>query len=212
MKLDNLKINILGDSITAGKCATRDEDGYVGLLQRKYPNATIRNYGDPGSCLSNKCLWGVRSFCERADEMDTDADLVMVFGGTNDYCCCCPLGQWGDKTDDTFYGACWVLFEKLLRRYHSKWIVVATPIHRLNEDGTICEERQMIAPLWEYVRIIKETAAYFGFPVIDLFTTSGLQPNIDYICQTYTADGLHPNDAGHQLLFQRVDAALRNLL
>ena len=28
MKLDNLKINILGDSITAGKCATRDEDGY----------------------------------------------------------------------------------------------------------------------------------------------------------------------------------------
>ena len=70
----------------------------------------------------------------------------------------------------------------------------------------------MIAPLREYVRIIKETAAYFGFPVIDLFTTSGLQPNIDYIREAYTADGLHPNDAGHALLFQRVDAALQHLL
>jgi hypothetical protein len=105
-----------------------------------------------------------------------------------------------------------VLFDKLLRRYHGKWIVVATPIHRLDEDGTICEERQMLAPLWEYVRIIKETATYFGFPVIDLFATSGIQPNIDYIRETYTADGLHPNDAGHVLLCNRIDAALRNLL
>ena len=212
MKLDNLKINILGDSITEGRNASSKENCYVSLLQKQYPNATIRNYGVGGSCLSDKCLWGVRSFCERADEMDEDADLVLVFGGTNDYCCCCPPGQWGDKTDDTFYGACWVLFDKLLRRYHGKWIVIATPIHRLDEDGTICEDRPMVAPLWEYVRIIKETATYFGFPVIDLFATSGIQPNIDYIRETYTDDGLHPNDAGHALLCRRIDAALRNLI
>ena len=211
MKLDNLKINILGDSITEGRDSSCYENSYVSLLQKQYPNATIRNYGVGGSCLSDKCLWGVRSFCERADEMDADADLVLVFGGTNDYCCCCPLGQWGDKTDDTFYGACWVLFEKLLRRYHDKWIVIATPIHRLDEDGTICEERPMVAPLWEYVRIIKETAAYFGFPVIDLFATSGLQPEIDYLREAYFPDGLHLNDAGHEILFRRMDGALQNL-
>ena len=212
MTLDNLKINILGDSITAGSCSSSSELSYVGLLQKKYPNAVIRNYGVGGSCISNQCLWGVRSFCERADEMDPDADLILVFGGTNDYCCCCPPGQWGDRTESTFYGACWVLFEMLLRRYHGKLIAVATPLHRLDEDGTICEGREMVAPLWEYVRIIKETAAYFGFPVIDLFATSGLQPNIDYIRQAYTTDGLHPNDAGHAILFARMDAALRHLL
>lgn len=212
MDISNLKINFLGDSITEGRDASCKENGYVSLLQKKYPNAMIRNYGVGGSCISNKCLWGVRSFCERADEMDPDADVVFVFGGTNDYCCCCPPGQWGDKTDDTFYGACWKLYDMLNRRYHGKWIVVATPIHRLDEDGTICEERPMVAPLWDYVRIIKETATYFGFPVIDLFATSGLQPNIDYIREAYTADGLHPNDAGHEILARRVDAALRNLL
>lgn len=212
MKLDNLKINILGDSITEGRDASSNENCYVSLLQKQYPDATIRNYGAGGSCLSDKCLWGVRSFCERADEMEADADIILVFGGTNDYCCCCPPGQWGDKKDDTFYGACWMLFDKLLRRYHDKLIVVATPLHRLDEDGTICEERQMVAPLWEYVRILKETAAYFGFPVIDLFATSGLQPNIDYIREAYTSDGLHPNDAGHALLCRRIDVALQNLL
>jgi lysophospholipase L1-like esterase len=211
MKLDNLKINILGDSITEGRCASVPEKGYVGLLQERYPNATIRNYGVCGSCISNKCLWGVRSFIERADEMDEDADLVVVFGGTNDYCCCCPPGQWGDQTEDTFYGACWVLFDMLLRRYHGKTIAVMTPIHRLDEDGTICEERPMVAPLKCYVEILKETAEYFGFPVIDLFATSGLQPEIDYVREAYFPDGLHLNDDGHEILFRRIDGALQNL-
>ena len=67
------------------------------------------------------------------------------------------------------------------------------------------------APLKTYVEILKETAEYFGFPVIDLFATSGLQPNIDYIREAYTVDGLHPNDAGHEMLCRRVEGALQNL-
>jgi lysophospholipase L1-like esterase len=211
MKLDNLKINFLGDSITEGRDASSNDNGYVSLLQKKYPDAIIRNYGVGGSCISDKCLWGVRSFCERADEMDADADLVVVFGGTNDYCCCCPPGQWGDQNDDTFYGACYKLFDMLLRRYHGKTIAVMTPLHRLDEDGTICEERPMVAPLKTYVEILKETAEYFGFPVIDLFATSGFQPEIDYIREAYTVDGLHPNDAGHEMLSRRVAGALENI-
>ena len=212
MELSHLKINFLGDSITQGQKASSPELCYVSRFQARYTEAVIRNYGVSGSCISNQCLWGVEDFCARADRMDEDADLVVVFGGTNDYCCCCPPGQWGDRTMDTFYGACWVLFEKLLQKYHGKWIVVATPLHRIEEDGTICEEREMVAPLEEYVKAMKETAAYFGFPVIDLFATSGIQPKFDIIRETYMPDGLHPNDAGHELLFQRMDAALRHIV
>ena len=211
MDISNLKINFLGDSITFGACASKEENSYIGLLRKRYPDATIRNYSASGSCISDKCLWGVRSFCERADEMDADADLIVVFGGSNDYCCCAPLGQFGDQTEGTFYGACYCLFEKLLHKYHGKTIAVMTPLHRLDEDGTICEGRQMLAPLSEYVRILKEVATYFAYPVIDLFATSGLQPNFDFIREAYTTDGLHPNDAGHAMLYRRVDAALRNV-
>jgi len=69
----------------------------------------------------------------------------------------------------------------------------------------------MVAPVSEYVRILKETAEYFAFPVIDLFATSGFQPSIDFIRETYTTDGLHPNDLGHALLFRKMDGELRNI-
>jgi len=211
MELKHSKINILGDSISAGLGASSVENGYVGRLIQKYPDAVIRNYSVSGSCISNNRLWGLESFCTRADEMYPDAELVIVFGGSNDYCCCTPLGTPEDRTEDTFYGACYVLFEKLLRKFHGKVIAVMTPLHRLDEDGNICEGRQMIAPLYEYVRVLKERAAWFGFPVIDLFATSGMQPNFDFIREIYFPDGLHPNDTGHEVLFRRVDAALRQL-
>lgn len=211
MDLANLKINFLGDSITFGSCATSGEKSYIGLLRSRYPDAVIRNYSVGGSCISDKCLWGVPSFYERAEEMDPDADLVVVFGGTNDYCCCTPLGENTDRTEGTFYGACYCLFEKLLQKYHGKTVVIVTPLHRLDEDGTICEGRPMLAPLSDYVFVLKDVAAYFAFPVIDLFATSGLQPNIDFIRETYTTDGLHPNDAGHALLMRKMDGALRNI-
>ena len=211
MELEHLKINILGDSISYGMNASCEENSYVGHLRKKYPDAIIRNYSVSGSCLSDKCLWGAESFNARVEEMDPDADLVLIFGGTNDYCCCAPLGKQEDWTLGTFYGACNLLFEKLLRTYHGKTVVIATPLHRLDEDGTICEERSMLAPLWDYVDILKKAAAYFAFPVIDLFTTSGLQPNFDFIRDIYVPDGLHPNDAGHKLLFEKIDSALRHL-
>jgi lysophospholipase L1-like esterase len=211
MDLSNLKINFLGDSITYGAYATSEEKSYIGLLRKRYPDAVIRNYSVGGSCISDKCLWGVPSFNEREAEMDPDADLVVVFGGSNDYCCCAPLGEKTDRTEGTFYGACYSLFEKLLRRYHGKTIVVVTPLHRLDEDGTICEGRPMLAPLSDYVSVLKEVAEYFAFPVIDLFATSGLQPNIDFIREIYTTDGLHPNDAGHALLMRKMDGALRDV-
>lgn len=211
MDLEHAKINILGDSISFGSFASTLENSYVGRLAQKYPNAVIRNYSVGGSCISDKCLWGVESFCTRARDMDPDADLIVVFGGTNDYCCCTPPGTPDDRTEGTFYGACYCLFEMLLRNYHSKIIAVVTPLHRLDEDGTICEGRQMLAPLGEYVRILKEVAAYFAFPVIDLHTTSGIQPNFDFIRELYVPDGLHPNDAGHKVLFEKMDTALQHL-
>jgi len=211
MDLSNLKINFLGDSITFGACASSEENSYIGLLRKRYPNAVIRNYSIGGSCISDKCLWGVPSFNERAEELDPDADLVVVFGGINDYSCATPLGQAGDRTEGTFYGACFCLFKKLLRRFHGKTVAVVTPLHRTEEDGTVCEGRTMVAPVSEYVRILKETAEYFAFPVIDLFATSGFQPSIDFIRETYTTDGLHPNDLGHALLFRKMDGELRNI-
>ena len=212
MKLDNLKINILGDSITEGRCASSSETSYVGLLQKKYPNAVIRNYGVCGSCLSDKCLWGVRSFCERADEMDPDADLVFVFGGTNDYGHGdAPMGTMNDRTPYTFYGALHTLYTALISRFPEALIVVMTPLHRLNENALVDENgRRRAGTLRDYVNAIREVAEYYSLPVLDLYKESGMQPNVPVIQEMYIPDGLHPNDAGHEVLKNMIYSFLKS--
>ena len=211
MDLENISINFLGDSITFGSHASTPETSYIGRLQSKYPNGQFRNYGVGASSISNKGVWNVGSFCQRAQDMALDADAVVVFGGTNDFGSGVPLGNSTDRTEDTFYGACYSLFRKLLERYPGRIIAVVTPLHRLYESENTYQGRPLVAPLKEYVRVLKETAEYFAFPVIDLYATSGLQPAFDIIHTNLMPDGIHPNDAGHKILFEKMDTALRQL-
>ena len=211
MQLENMKINFLGDSITFGALASDPSKSYLGLLQEKYPNSVLRRYGIGGSSIANQKVWEVPTLCKRAEEMDLDADAVVIFGGTNDFGTGVPLGTPDDRTEDTFWGACFSLFQKVLLQYPGKPIIVVTPLHRTFENAEEYQGRKMAAPLEEYVRIIKETAKYFAFPVIDLYATSGLQPAFDMICEKFMPDGLHPNDAGHEILFKKLAAALRLL-
>ena len=55
-----------------------------------------------------------------------------------------------------------------------------------------------------FVEIIREVAEYYSLPVLDLFATSGLQPEIKAIQENYIPDGLHPNDKGHELLAKQI--------
>ena len=89
-----------------------------------------------------------------------------------------------------------------------------TPLHRLFEDnvcGTSGIKKDVDAPLKVYVNAIREVAAYYSIPVIDLYATSSLQPNVEVIKEKYVPDGLHPNDAGHEVLAEVIANALLSL-
>ena len=57
----------------------------------------------------------------------------------------------------------------------------------------------------------KEVAEYYALPVCDLWSTSGIQPNVPVIKEMYCPDGLHPNDAGQELLAERIANFILNL-
>ena len=57
--------------------------------------------------------------------------------------------------------------------------------------------------------IIKEVAGYYGLRVLDLFHTSGIQPNVDIMREKYMPDGLHPSDAGAEKIANRLYEFLR---
>ncbi len=219
MKLEGLKINFLGDSITEGAAASCPENRYWNVLKREYGLAEARGYGIGGtriakqttpSCVARYDL----DFCQRFAQMDDDADVVVVFGGTNDYGHGdAPIGTMADRTPDTFYGALHYLYTGLINKYPTATIVVMTPLHRLDEYNLRGEGNKPCdgEPLITYVNIIKEVAAYYSLPLLDLWAMGGMQPNVPVLREKFNPDGLHPNNAGHAKIAHRLAGFLKTL-
>ena len=105
-----------------------------------------------------------------------------------------------------------VLCEKLINRFPNADILFMTPLHRCSE-GEVSKENGLPEEtnLAGYVSIIREVAEFYGLPVLDLFSTSGLQPKVDIIKETYMPDGLHPSDAGALRIALRLMGFLQTL-
>lgn len=219
MELKGKKINFLGDSITEGHGTSGVEKCFVSLLKNKLELTESRNYGIGGTRFavqqtpSAEPRWDL-DFCSRVAGMAPDADVVVVFGGTNDFGHGdAPLGNVCDRTPNTFYGACHTLMRSLIEKYPEATIVFLTPLHRCNEDNPCGDgvRTEPSAPLAGYVEIIKEVARWYSLPVLDLFAVSGMQPRVPVIQEMYMPDGLHPNDVGHVILADKIAAFLRAL-
>ncbi len=210
MELQGKTVLFLGDSITEGHGTSCSENNYVSVFGR-ISGANVVNYGIGGTRIArqtnpspNPVFDG--DFVERADDMQKDADIIVVFGGTNDFGHGdAAVGDFASRDVYTFYGAMHVLCQKLIEKYPEAEIVFMTPLHRLSENATTNEcgivDR---LPLVDYVDMIIEVASYYGLPVLDLFRTSGLQPKVDIIREKYMPDGLHPSDAGAEKLAKRL--------
>lgn len=206
-KWSGKKVAFLGDSITG--------NGEYVASYKSLTGCAVYNYGVGGSHIAKSPDEdGTRpSFEERYTSIPTDADLVIVFGGTNDFGhssehyyhqTTAPFGSFADGANNntiTFYAGLHRLFAGLYSMFKDKPIVVITPIHRgtleytVASDGTLTEGTNATSgkTFKEYVCAIKEVAAYYSLPVIDAYAESGLNPIVD---SSYFKDGLHPNDAG----------------
>ena len=206
MELKGKKINFLGDSITEGVGTTGQDKCYHQLMREKHGLSAARNYGVGGTRLARQVTPSENArhdldFPMRAAEMDKDADVVVIFGGTNDFGHGdAPIGNFSDRTPDSFYGALHYLYTYLITEYPEANIFVCTPLHRLSEN-TPDRKGKLLS---DYADMIKEVARYYSLPVIDLYNIYGVQPSIDAQRERFMPDGLHPNDAGHVLLSERI--------
>ncbi len=215
MDLQGKKIAFIGDSITEGYGTSAPEHIYCNVVAQR-TGAQCFNYGisstriAPQHIIASSEPYETQYFATRIDSMIPDADMVVIFGGVNDFGHGdAALGQFGDTTEDTFYGAYHTLLAKLIERYPAAQLVVMTPLHceRENELYNAYGIRNA-GPLSAYVRAIREVAESYGVVVADLFRDCPIQPRNPVHKARYTTDGLHPNDTGHQLVAQ----CLLNLL
>ncbi len=224
MKLQNKIIDFLGDSITEGSGVTDPKNNrYDNVLKRTAGLAATYNYGIGGTRLAHQSTPSERPrydlcFCGRAYDLNRDADIIVVYGGINDYIHGdAPVGEMGDRTPATFCGAVYFLMKLLRTEYADKTVVFMSParcyFNEVSSDSpsTRPQKRADAMPVLGYVNIIKETAKQFDIPVLDLYHDLGIDPNDPEDRAKYTADGLHFNDAGHQILAAKLKAFLEAL-
>ena len=181
MNIKGFKVNFLGDSITQGVGVENLENLYHARLAKKYgwdlyvdgiSGTRIAPQNKPSEEPSFD-----KDFISRVKDIPADSEIVVFFGGTNDYGHGdAPLGEMSDRTVWTYYGALHVLLTALIEKYPTAQSVVLTPLHREDE-----EKRTPI--LKPFVDATRQVAEYYSLPVLDLWANYGIQPRI-YLADT----------------------------
>ena len=205
------RIGFLGDSITQN---AEYVNSYANLT-----GCTAVNYGVSATHMARKNNNDTNAFERRYSSMTRNLDMVIVFGGTNDFGHT-TTAEFGAFTDGpkvgkyTFYAGLHRLFRGLHDRYPSIPVVVMLPIHHgteidvpeyiFNSDKSFTEGTNPTTgkTFREYVNAIREVAAYYSFIVLDAYSYSGLSPmtEIGADNRVYFRDGLHLNAAGGEKL------------
>lgn len=210
MKHKETIVTFLGDSITYGACLDDSENSYVKRVSRHFGWEKVFNHSLPGSRIGNYIGEDPRkigpSFLERYGAMPDEAELIIVFGGTNDFGIGNePVGCECDHTADTFLGALNLLMAGLREKYSDGTIVFLTPLHRRTE-GIANEFTGSV--FIEYVNAIRILAQKYRIGILDLYEAVTLQPTEAYYRSLMRADGIHPNDAGHEIIAKELIAFL----
>ncbi len=218
MELQGMKMAVLGDSITQGTGVSDYDNMFFNRIKRECGLRALYVDGIGGTRLARQqaVTYDPKAdldFISRVDKMDEDCEVVVIFGGTNDFGHGdAPLGKQGDHTPYTFWGACSVLCEKLMTRFPKSQIVFMGPLHRLNEDNP-CGDRkpEPVATLYEYADILQTVTKRYSIPYLDMLQVGGMTPKVPVNRELYMPDGLHPSDEGHALIAAKLMGFLKTL-
>lgn len=187
-------------------------------------NMTYTNYSAGGTCITKINQSDSNYFITRVPNMASDFDVIIVWGGINDFQLGAELGEMGDTMDGTFYGAVANLCEALTTKYKEAKIgfVTTTPIASLAtkqalnlQYGGGDQPNAKGYYLSQYMDAIREVCAVHSIPVLDLYRESGFnQRNIDVVTADINEtgpDGLHPSHKGFKLIANKSAMFIGNL-
>ena len=217
MDLRDMIVNFLGDSITEGAgVEDKERNRFDNVIARKCGCRRVNNYGIGGSRIAHRFHPSEKArfdldFCGRCWDMDKSADVIVVFGGVNDYFHGdAPMGKPGDTSRDTFCGSVDYLCRTIRELYPDAVPVFFAPAHCFSDAGYSESRHRYIGReehlLSEYSRNILEIAPRHGFHVFDMAKELGIDPKKSDEREKYTTDGIHFNDIAHHMI---ADAMIR---
>ncbi len=211
----NVKITILGDSITAGNnMSEEDQEKY------NYPKqladilgCEVVNMGIGGSVVSRNA--SNYPMVERWQDMDNDSDIVIIFGGTND---CLYMDKWmfgnveydlrmnkgtfcGDL-DEMVSGCKWKFHDEIDDHYVK--MIYVNPMCTILNDAVYAMDPGNMVEQRTFAAAINEIVPPYEFDVIDLYNQNFLNSHDPQVNTEYITDGVHPNPEGYRILAEHL--------
>lgn len=211
----DVKITILGDSISAGNTLEEEEQdiySYPAQLKEILGCKEVLNLSIGGSSVS---ALGDNAMVNRWREIPKDSDIIIVFGGTNDMLF---ENKWdfgfieyeNRIKDETFCGDYDTLVSKIEYRYlehnkenYSKLICVnppstikATEFYNIRPDNLVHQS--------QFAAAINQIAPEYSFEVIDFYNNNILNTHDSKIVENFMPDGIHGNAEGYRIMAEHI--------
>lgn len=190
-------MNIIGDSYVSNNGQPITDTWHYKVASKN--KMVYRNYGINGNCLVADGGSGTKVI-DRFDEMDNDADYILVVGGKNDYNQQMAISEFSTQLAS--------LIKKVVQKYQGKHVCFFTP---WPDQGPA-----IVNPiaLHEYANAIEEQCSLLGVPCFNSSKYSGIATyNAQFRAKYFqTADDVsHLNAAGHDLFVNKAQKFLESL-
>lgn len=212
------KVLIIGDSISVDSYGNY-EKWVTKLCKSAFFNAdNVTNNSIHATGFVARYNESENDFISRikAVENPDEYDLVIVFGGINDYIRGIPMGESGGDITTSFRPAVDYFFEYLVNTFSGARICVLSP---LRTNATWANSVGEYVPA--YAEYIREVAKSYCLPVLNLTDESGFCPWVASFREKWTlmpdgydaTDGVHPTEEyGEKYLAPMIRGFLEKLL
>ena len=178
---DSITYGIDGD-YSSGEAGYRMEKPYPTLVAETLGIGTVVNQAKSGATWTQHSTR--TNMTERIMRYNGDADIISVMLGVNDYAAKCALGDMNSRDNTTIYGSIHMAANHLTTKYPDAFIFFMTPFkYRTENNGKYT--------LSDVANAVKEVAAVYDIPVLDMYTNGQFDP------ATGAKDQIHPTQAHH---------------
>lgn len=203
----------IGDSITEKNY--RAKKNYIDYCVEELKYIQAINKGASGTGYK---AYSGRTFIDRISQItdyNFETDIITVMGSINDKNFVANnLGQIGDTSTDTLYGAMYTFFNTLFTNFNGVRVGCISPI---NWKGSNDNDE-----LKKYTKALKDTCELFNVPFLDITHSCNLRPdNTAFLNEFYMSDneqnpqldtgGVHPNSKGHRIFSNEIKEFIKKL-
>ncbi len=212
----NVKITVLGDSLTAGSNlddSEREQYNWPSQLKDILGCKEVVNLGIGGSTVS--CCIDHYPMCRRWSEIDNDSDIIIVMGGSNDmlfenkwqfgeiaYEKRMTAGTFCGDLDDMLGRMKWT-YRDHNDEHYCKMLYINPPSTILNDAVYALDTGNMVHQR-TFAEAINTIAPAYDFEVIDMYNNNLLNSHDPAINAQYVYDGIHCNKEGYKILAEHV--------